>query len=684
MISGQRLLAAALLAGAMAAPLAAQSRAELDALARDVDRVESLRAIKDLQRHHTQYVQIGLWEEAADLFASNGKLIWGDQTVQGKAAILAWLRARGGTQAGLRPGALNTDLTEEPMLTLAPDGQSGKSRWMNISLTGDGKGGTGIEGGVYENDYVREGGVWKIALAHFHPQFAGDYATGWTNIGGKDLPVVPYGIEAGLNGRPTEPGTGGAPASKATLAQLEARIAALNDEDAVRNLQNSFGYYVDRKMWDDVVDLFSDGARVEIAGVGDYAGKAGVRRAMELMGPQGLETGQLNEHLLFQTLVEVRPGGTEAYTRGIELGMLGDQAKGTAGWSIGIFRNRFVKEGGIWKFRELRLFPQMKADYDKGWGQGGTIKPASAPAFLDANPVTGRKVALAAAARSLTGAAPRAATAPVASGAERLAEARRRLARSLGFDAAENVSSAYGFYIDDFMWDEMGAIIAEKGNKQSPFTGYYLGRERIMGAVNATWGAPSPTRPGISYHWRIQPVILVSQDGRSANIRTRLFQPRTGKTVTGDGFYSAGVASGMYPNEQAVLEGDVWRLWSVTIDEHYFSMANWKDGWNGVKLKPPSNKPPEPTALSRKYPPDIFLTELGRREDGFRGGTGTAKDWPEIMPMWFNYRNLVSGRTPELYWPDCVPCEKLPSARMTSFGYQMPPTGPSVDGVVVK
>jgi SnoaL-like protein len=31
----------------------------------------------------------------------------------------------------------------------------------------------------------------------------------------------------------------------------------MNDEDAIRNLQNAYGYYMDRKMWDDVTDLFT-------------------------------------------------------------------------------------------------------------------------------------------------------------------------------------------------------------------------------------------------------------------------------------------------------------------------------------------------------------------------------------------------------------------------------------------
>lgn len=35
--------------------------------------------------------------------------------------------------------------------------------------------------------------------------------------------------------------------------------------------------------------------------------------------------------------------------------------------------------------------------------------------------------------------------------------------------------------------------------------------------------------PGPAFHWRTQPVINVSADGRSANLRTRLFHPDTGK-----------------------------------------------------------------------------------------------------------------------------------------------------------
>ena len=46
----------------------------------------------------------------------------------------------------------------------------------------------------------------------------------------------------------------------------------MNDEDKVANLQNAYGYYTDRKMWDDATDLFTDDAVLELADVGIYEG----------------------------------------------------------------------------------------------------------------------------------------------------------------------------------------------------------------------------------------------------------------------------------------------------------------------------------------------------------------------------------------------------------------------------
>ena len=56
----------------------AGAQPSVDALARDVERAEAVRAVKTLQRTYAQYSQYGLWNEMAALFADDGRLkgVW--------------------------------------------------------------------------------------------------------------------------------------------------------------------------------------------------------------------------------------------------------------------------------------------------------------------------------------------------------------------------------------------------------------------------------------------------------------------------------------------------------------------------------------------------------------------------------------------------------------------------------
>jgi len=695
----------------------AASAPSLDSLARDVGRAESVRDVKTLQRTYAQYAQFGLWNEMSALFAREGILDTGTQQLKGVREIADFLTSRyGNGHQGLEPGAVDTQLIAAPVVNLSVDGKTAKGRWDVMILRCDAKGHASVEGGIFENDYVQEDGVWKFADLHFHPLYAGPYETGWTNVGGKDLLIVPFHYDGDTAGVPIAAPVGTPPRAAAPLAALETRIRAMNDEDQVRNLQAAYNYYVDRKMWDDVADLFAADSVLEIGGVGVYDGPRGARRAMERMGPAGLTHGQLNDRLVFDDVAQILPGGTEARMRGYELGMIGDADKGEQHWEVNVFDNRFIKEGGIWKVREMRVFPLLRSEYHAGWGKSRLSEPVPTgaqapdhpvpavdrgsqdsviPAFHAPNPVTGHKVALPpgrkfVAMTTLTKAiAPASPVRTAGSEEQRLAEAARRLAVSKAYDAAENLNSAYGHLIDDFQWPDMSKLFGKHGAKEVPFAGYYAGTDRITHAVFLEYGNSQVAgRAGVAFHWLIQPVILVASDGRSASAHSYLFHPDTSK-VPG----SASLFGAMYPDNQFVLEDGVWRIWNLSLDEPYFSLlGGWKGGWSGkatprtlaAAQRPPSLARTSSSgpahyfgaALVAKFKPDVPITVLGVREEHYRGGTGEPWEWPQILPMWWSYRNPVSGRTPEHFLPDCVPCEYGPDLSMSRHGYLLPPTGP--------
>ena len=674
---------------------------DLDSFARDVDRTESVRAVKTLQASYAQYSQYGLWNEVGALFARDGSFIFDGlikpaQTAKGPAAIAAFLRTRyGGGYEGVKADSLSTAFIDAPVVNLAADGESAKVRWQAIIFHGHGSEAR-IEGGVFENDYVRERGVWKIGTAHYYPQYDGPYEDGWTNWGGADIPVAPKHFDVETAGIPIPPATGAAPKTKATLAALQKRVDTLNDEDRVRNLQSAYGYYADRKMWNDVVDLFAQDGVVEIGGQGIWRGPAGIRRWLESIGPAGLTHGQLNDRGQNDVTVTIAPGGNEAFARGLELGMLGEADQEKGWWEVAVFHTRFVKEGGAWKIRELRRFVLMKTDIFQGWGKSRIVEPAptgpnapdapvpaadavaaqplAMPPFLGVHPVTGKAVKSAGSAKwvatkVLTGSIERGKVAAVS-----LAEARRRLARSAAWDGVANISATYGYYVDDSDAAGWAGTMASKGFKQTPFQGYHIGRDRLIAA--RVKGKGPEKQAGISYHWLLQPVVLVSDDGRSATGRFRLFQPRTGKSVgkAGD-FFAAQFWGGMY-HDRYVLENGVWRIWELTLDEPFITPVAWKDGvWAKSKDPAPGGRRPPSNTVNV----DIALTSLGKREEHFAGGTGESQQWPTILPMWFTYTNPVSGRVPELHQPDCVPCALHPELRLDRNGYQEPPDAPAAN-----
>jgi hypothetical protein len=627
----------------------------VDRLAALTQGVEAISAIKRLQHAYGHYSELGLWHDFADLFADSGigHYTQGDLNREGIRAL--FLKDVGQGRLGLADGRIYPHISMQPVVTLAADGQSGKARWHIMAMLGGYERSALWAGGVYENEYVRENGVWKFKDVRYLPQYSGRYEDpGWT--GSKE--AAPFHFDASRVGKPIpDVGAGSSrPDKQPTLADLATRMADLaaraqrmNDQIDVTNLQHVYGYYLDRKMWDDVSDLFAADGTMEIGLQGVYVGPKSIRRGLNSFGPAGLADGELNDHIHLQTIVTVSPDGRSARARGTDIGMTGTAGK--ALWSQSIYENEFVKQGGVWKFKTMRVYPRFIVDAEKGWAKDAQPAPGPsrefppdrpptetyaiyprfhiAPLHFD-HPVTGRPPQYPEGTKAAS--RPPATTRPALSLAKSAAALESLLAatelsitRSQAYHASENLATAYGYYIDEFMWDATADIFSRDGWKELSYVGTYVGRERIRESLKRRY--PNPKSPNfLTLHQIVQPVIHVSADARSARIRVRPFQ--LGGPAGGEGSWIGGI----YENS-AVDESGTWKLSGMDLD--YVWQAPSRGGWARITTPPTAPQ----VSLVKEFPPDRPL----------RGSIAAPFPAPHAVP--FHYKNPVSGRVPPVLLP---------------------------------
>ena len=157
-------------------------RAHVAALEQRETLLQDVNAIERLQGAYGYYLDRGLWDEVANLFANDGTIELAlDGVYVGKPRVREYLYALGGGRQGLAPGVLDEHLQVMPVISVAADGLTAKARWRGIVLNGK-QGGDAFWGeGPYENEYVKEAGVWKIKTLHWYQALFAPYAGGWQN-----------------------------------------------------------------------------------------------------------------------------------------------------------------------------------------------------------------------------------------------------------------------------------------------------------------------------------------------------------------------------------------------------------------------------------------------------------------------------------------------------------------------
>lgn len=140
-------------------PVVAQTATEkLAALDTRITRLEDMNAIEKLQRSYGYFVDKGQWTPLSELFTQDATLeIGGKGIFIGKARVLEYMQKAFGPD-GTKKGALVNHMQFQPIPDISADGKTG---WVRARAWVMSNGGWGLP--LYENEYRKENGVWKIS-----------------------------------------------------------------------------------------------------------------------------------------------------------------------------------------------------------------------------------------------------------------------------------------------------------------------------------------------------------------------------------------------------------------------------------------------------------------------------------------------------------------------------------------
>jgi len=182
--------------------------------------------------------------------------------------------------------------------------------------------------------------------------------------------------------------------SEERLAALEARVAALEAEKAIRRLHHCYGYFMDKWLFPEIVDLFTEDVELHFLN-GIFRGRAGAERMYGYAGAgvRGPRDGLLFEHLLMQDVIDVAPDGRTATARfhAMLFVAVHDSVKErypdwpSQFWEGGVHDNAYRLEGATWKVSRFSYRIAYQADYATGWA-GAPDRPLMVRPFAGTYP----------------------------------------------------------------------------------------------------------------------------------------------------------------------------------------------------------------------------------------------------------------------------------------------------------
>ena len=164
---------------------------------------------------------------------------------------------------------------------------------------------------------------------------------------------------------------------EAKVNMLEAKLQRTEDIEAIKKLQQAYGYYLEHWQEEEIVELFSHSPDVslEINDTGFFKGWEAIKQSFNFAdhytayGVKKAPGEFLHILMPIAGIIDLAPDGKTAKGRwyGFFLGAMPRPVETRALIGCGIWENEYIKENGIWKFKKLFWNDIFCSPLDEGW-----------------------------------------------------------------------------------------------------------------------------------------------------------------------------------------------------------------------------------------------------------------------------------------------------------------------------
>ena len=149
-----------------------------------------------------------------------------------------------------------------------------------------------------------------------------------------------------------------------TTKDLEARIQALEDIEAIRNLKADYSALSDDNYRaDPIAEMFTEDAVWDSEGSGHFEGREAIREYFKVAGKA------ITFVVHYNTNSHIEVNGDTAWGRWLSLIPCTMAKDGNAVWMAGIDNEEYVRVNGQWKFKSKRSNRLFRTPFDEGWAK---------------------------------------------------------------------------------------------------------------------------------------------------------------------------------------------------------------------------------------------------------------------------------------------------------------------------